>query len=184
MINTRSPISSSTVLIAGTARDVSGHIHSEINHLSLAFKGFKNVHFFIVESDSRDDTAQKLESMCSMVENFSYLSLGNLSEAIPSRTERIAFCRNKIIEEVASNPKYSEVDFVAMADLDGLNSLINFNKIAQCWRVEQDWGAIFANQADYYYDIYALRHPQWSAFDCLIQQKSYFLLWVRTYLII
>jgi hypothetical protein len=59
-----------------------------------------------------------------------------------------------------------------LADLDGLNGLLSPNKISQCWSVDEDWDAIFANQEDHYYDIYALRHADWSPCNCSEQQLN------------
>jgi len=153
------------------ARDVAAYIHSELGRLISATKDFKHVFIYIVESDSSDGTLQELKKLQSTIPNFYYSSFGKLSEKILSRTERIAFCRNKVIEEVSHNLTFSHVDFVMMADLDGLNLLIDSQKIKQCWSVHEDWDAIFANQANQYYDIYALRHPEWNSKDCIIQEK-------------
>jgi glycosyltransferase involved in cell wall biosynthesis len=170
MHSTQVPISEATVLLAGTARDVATHIGSEIDRLITATKQFKQVFVLIVESDSSDNTLSVLEDLKKSIPNFDYLALGKLSENIPSRTERLAHCRNQVIEAVRSNPLYATVDYVMLADLDGLNSELTASAIANCWNGTTPWDVVTANQLDFYYDVYALRHRDWSPSDCLSQQ--------------
>jgi len=59
-----------------------------------------------------------------------------------------------------------------MADLDGMNSLVNIEKIAQCWAVDEPWDVITANQLGEYYDIWALSHPYWNPMDCWEQKRQ------------
>jgi len=165
----RKPIAKSEILFAGTGRNVADFIETEVLGLNRALKNFKKVHGLIIESDSSDDTIEILEKIKAVTPNFSYISLGNLSGKMPKRTQRLAYCRNRIVQELRDNPSYGQVDFVAVADLDGVNSELTPEKISQCWAVKEDWDVITANQGDHYYDIWALRHPQWSPGDCMEQ---------------
>lgn len=166
----RKPVADSAVLIAGMARDVAPFIKGEIKSLINCTERFKSTTVLVVESDSSDSTLLELDALKAEYDNFNYISLGRLSAEIVSRTERIAYCRNQVIAALQNNAIYADIDFVMLADLDGLNGLLSPNKIAQCWNVNEDWDAIFANQEDRYYDIYALRHPDWSPSDCSAQQ--------------
>ena len=166
----RLPIKDSSVLIAGMARDVAPFVKVEIERLLDCTKAFKKVHILVVESDSSDNTLSELDSLKLDHHNFNYISFGKLSGIIKSRTERIAHCRNWVIKSLQENPSYADVDFVMLADLDGLNNLLTPRKISHCWDVKENWDGIFANQADHYYDIYALRHSDWSPVDCGAQQ--------------
>ena len=170
MHSTQVPISEATVLLAGTARDVASHIGSEIDRLIAATKQFKQIFVLIVESDSSDNTVSVLEDLKKSISNFDYLALGNISESIPSRTERLAHCRNQVIEAVRSNPLYQAVDYVMLSDLDGLNAELTASAITNCWNSATPWDVVTANQLDFYYDVYALRHRDWSPSDCLSQQ--------------
>ena len=73
---------------------------------------------------------------------------------------------------MANDPKYQEVDFIAMADMDGMNGLITREKIAQCWEVDEPWDVITANQLGEYYDVWALSHPYWNPMDCWEQKRK------------
>jgi hypothetical protein len=126
----------------------------------------------VVESDSFDDTLKKLEELRGVIRNFSYVSAGNLSEKYRRRTDRIALCRNLIIDEVAKNPLFADIDYIAMADLDGMNGLVTPAKITQCWEVDEPWDVITANQLGEYYDIWGLSHPYWNPMDCWDQKRQ------------
>lgn len=168
----RKPLEQSTVLLAGPIRNVSSTIDAEVSRLMTSLSGFKEAFCFLVESDSDDDTLNKLEELRLAQSNLHYLSLGSLRKTLSKRTERLAFCRNKILEEVKTNPLYINVDYIVLADMDGMNTLVTADKIAQCWSVDEDWDVVTANQVENYYDIWALRHPNWSPVDCWKQRED------------
>lgn len=168
----RAPIEVSEILIAGSARNVERFIKSDIDSLRCSFSDFKKVHFLIVESDSSDGTLKKLTQLKSENIAFDFITLGNLSNTHPKRTERIAFCRNKVIDALLSNQQYSTINYVAVADLDSVNAKLTREGVRSCWDIELDWGGVTANQTDEYYDIWALRHDYWNADDCWVQRKE------------
>ncbi len=168
----RKLISESSILLAGPVRNVATQIEGEVKQLISSLNEFKNIFCLIVESDSDDGTCIKLEELSSIIPNFSFITVGQLSKSMPRRTDRIAHCRNLIIEAVRSNLKYATVDYIAMADMDGMNSLITREKIAQCWTLSEPWDVITANQLDEYYDVWALSHPYWNPLDCWEQKQK------------
>ena len=58
-----------------------------------------------------------------------------------------------------------------VADFDGVLNEINESNIKSSFK-NLDWDVCTANCSDYYYDIYALRHPYWSPNDCMIAAKE------------
>lgn len=162
----RIPINSARVLLAGTARDVATYVEKEVTRLYSCLSGFKEVFCLIVESDSGDETVSKLKELKSILRNFEFVSLGPLSKTMPTRTERLAFCRNRIVHELRVDPRLALIDYVVLADLDGVNAELSAAKIAQCWTVNELWDVVTANQAAIYFDIRALRHPDWCPDDC------------------
>lgn len=168
----RKPISEATILLAGPVRNASAQIDNDFEHLLASLNQFKKVFCFVVESDSTDDTIARLERFSQQFPNFSFVSVGQLSKKLSKRTDRIAYCRNLIIDAVAQDPKYVDVDFIAMADMDGMNGLITQEKIAQCWEVDEPWDVITANQLGEYYDVWALSHPYWNPIDCWEQKRK------------
>jgi len=118
-----------------------------------------------VESDSTDNTLDELAALEREIDRFSFISLGNLAKTLPLRTERIALCRNAYLSELARNANYANVEFVAIADFDGVNQLLTQDALLSCW-MRNDWAGCTANQQGPYYDIWALRHPHWNGGDC------------------
>lgn len=160
----------STFLIVGLARNCANRIEKDLDSLYAAFSEAKKVMCIVVESDSSDHTVDILENLRTKVHNFSYISFGNLRDIHPKRTQRIAYCRNQYLRLIASDKKFSSVDFVVVADLDGVNSKLSPDAVKSCW-VRDDWDVCTANQAGPYYDIWALRHPLWSPNDCWEQVR-------------
>jgi glycosyltransferase involved in cell wall biosynthesis len=160
------------VLLAGTGRDVAPYIASEMKHLLASLRDFKKVFVLVIESDSSDNTIEALEALKSTIPNFDYITLGKLAGDIPIRTERLAHCRNHIVQAVKEDPKYAQVDYVMLSDLDGLNTHLNASSVAQCWNTDIPWDVVTANQLDFYYDVWTLRHQYWSPGDCILQQSS------------
>jgi hypothetical protein len=168
----RKSIADATVLLAGPVRNASAQIDDDFGRLLASLDQFKKVFCLIVESDSSDDTVARLEKFAKIFPNFSFISVGELSKKLSKRTDRIAYCRNLIIDAVTNDPKYQELDFIVMADMDGMNGLITREKVAQCWEVDEPWDVITANQLGEYYDIWALSHPYWNPMDCWKQKHK------------
>jgi len=166
------PLSQSNILIAGPARNISQYVAEDVLALLEACKNFKNATALVIESDSNDDTVSTLELLKCTDDRVNYTSLGLLAKKMPKRTERLAFVRNYIQDEVINNSQYTDIDFIAMADLDGINRQITADKIENCWKVKEPWDVITANQPNRYYDIWTLRHADWSPVDCLRQRDE------------
>ena len=167
----RKPLSQSEILIAGPARNNQDMVAAEVNTLLNSVSGFKKAFFLVIESDSTDNTAGELENLKQSTPLLDFISLGPLAKKMPKRTERLAFARNHILEEVRSNPLYANVDFIVMADLDGINRSITREKIESCWNLNEPWDVITSIQSERYYDIWALRHPDWNPIDCFTQRS-------------
>lgn len=163
----------SHILIVGTARNVADSISSDIKNLLNAFSDARKISFFVVESDSNDETLKILENLHANVRNFRYVSLGKIEETIPNRIERISYCRNCYLTELRENSLYADCQYVIVADLDGINSKITREAVRSCWIDDQNqWDVCAANQSKNYYDVYALRHEKWSPDDCWEYEKQ------------
>lgn len=160
MFNTQS-----NILIVGLVRNASLTLEIDINTLSSAFQDFPNIKFLLIESDSSDQTIKTLDMLSANMNNFEFVTLGKLDDSIPVREDRISFCRNRYLEEFRTNSLYAGIEYLVIADMDGINADLTKQAVETCF-INLDWGACFANQQPYYYDIYALRHPEWSPDDC------------------
>jgi glycosyltransferase involved in cell wall biosynthesis len=161
----RKNLNVSSIVIVGLARNCEKTIVKEIKQINSSFQKAKNIKWIIVESDSNDDTINKINKL-SKKYSIKLISLGNLIDHIPKRTARIAHCRNVYLNELKNNAEYKYSDFVVIVDLDGVNSIVNQKSIESCWKLKINWDACFPNQLAPYYDIWALRHNLWCAADC------------------
>ena len=159
------PIKDYKILITGLARNASKSIVGEVFTINAAFSCVKSVQWLVIESDSKDDTVTKLQNIKNQNKSFDFLTLGKLADIYAKRTQRLAHCRNIYLREIRENTKYSDVNFVAVVDLDGVNNLLTEAAVNSCWD-RTDWAVCAANQLGPYYDIWALRHPIWSPNDC------------------
>ena len=158
------------ILIVGVIRNGENTITSEISSLQNAFCDFGKIHWLVIESDSVDNTVKKLSELSQSVENFNYKSVGQLAGRMPLRTERLAFCRNIYLDEIRSNSFYDDFDYIAVADLDGVNNLLTKDGVRSCFEKNM-WDVCTANQLGNYYDIWALRHRIWNPGDCWEQYR-------------
>jgi len=154
----------SNLLITGCVRNASKNIKYEIDKLKQITYFFKSIKILLIESDSQDNTNEILKKIKSKDLNFDFKSLGNLRKKYKFRTDRIARCRNEYVHEITSNSKYKNIDLVLIVDLDNINFLLSKKSLLSCFK-QKNWDAVFANQKFAYYDIYALRHEEWSPND-------------------
>lgn len=162
----RLPQGEARALVCGIARNCGGTLGPSIAALRQAAGGFRHVAFLVVESDSTDDTVAVLERLEQSDPSFRHLALGSLRHRMKERTERIAHCRNRIVDELSRNDAYCDVDYVVVADLDGVNLSLMKAALEHPWQSAAPWDAVMANQEGPYYDVWALRHAEWSPNDC------------------
>ena len=156
--------------VVGLACNCSSTLKSDVYRIREALGNSNSIVWLIVESDSSDQTVSELGKLESEISNFSYVTLGELSTSIPKRTDRISHCRNYYAEQIRSNNFFSAIEYVIVADFDGINTLINRAALESCWK-RKDWDMCSANQKGPYYDIWALRHKNWCAEDCWAQYR-------------
>ena len=153
-----------SILVVGTVRNTGKTITAEITNCLNALSEFKTINFYLVESDSNDNTLKKLEELKGDLTGFSFISLGFLDEKISNRLDRIRFCRNSYVQYIRTLEKEKMPDYVLVVDLDGMNSALNSQSVLSCF-VRDDWDVVVSNQTFGYYDILALRHPTWQKSD-------------------
>lgn len=160
------PIDKAALVVVGCVRNGAKTVRRAVETLVRASGGFASVRYLIVESDSTDGTVPELQRLRKEISGLEFTSLGPLEQSVPQRTERIALCRNRYVDELRNDPQYAAVDYVMVADLDGVNNDLTAEAVATCWASSAPWDVVTANQSDAYYDIWALRHADWCPVDC------------------
>jgi len=155
------------ILIVGLARNLESHLTKSLGILLRSFEKDYDVTFYVVESDSTDRTTEILRETKNRLPIFQFVSLGNLRIEIPDRVERIRHCRNVYVQYIRANHSKLLWDFIAVADLDGINNGITARRIRAIRKFGLDWDVLACNQLAPYYDIYALRSKGWVEYDCL-----------------
>ena len=166
-----SKISNFSFLIVGIARNCEKSIINDVIRLSQCMNDTKKIRWLVIESDSTDQTIKKLKYLKEEIENFEFISLGRIEDQLPKRTERLAHCRNIYVKESRSD-RHKNIDYIIVADFDGVNKLITTEAIESCWDNDL-WDVCTANQDGPYYDIWALRHHLWSPNDCWEQMEFF-----------
>lgn len=153
-----------SVLIVGTVSNVSHAVEKDLLAIVRALDNHRIAGIHLVESDSVDDTVRVLEDLRTKLPNFTFQSYGVLSVEIPDRISRIRYCRNQYVGFLRENFSPGQIDYVLVADLDGMNSSITAKGIDSCFQ-QHEWSGVFANQRGGYYDLLALRHDEWCPRD-------------------
>lgn len=154
-----------SALVVGTVRNASTNIVSDLMRIVNALEEILPTKAYVVESDSSDETLAKLTDLASIDSRIRFTSFGVVAITIPNRIQRIRYCRNEYVNEIRNNPLYKDVDLIIVADLDGINTMIDSSVFKLALDLELSWDALAANQSARYYDIFALRHPLWSPND-------------------
>jgi hypothetical protein len=158
------------ILVVGVVRNSAKDIGHNVEVLANSLIKFSTVCWLLIESDSSDNTIEVLGEISKKVENFRFISQGALLGSMPSRTERIAYCRNIYLQEIKKNALYADIEYVVVSDFDDTNKLLTEEAILSCWD-RNDWDVCTANQLGPYYDIWALRHPIWQPNDCWLEHR-------------
>jgi hypothetical protein len=161
------------ILLVGTVSNVAKTIEKELKVVLKALSVFDSVQIFLVESDSTDETVKILEKLVLKNRSFEFIALEKLKNKYSSRIARIAYCRDTYVKYIRDNNAISKWDYVAVADLDGMNFKLRKKGIQSCFEKNIDWDGVMANQRFGYYDIYALRAKHWVEEDCFDGLRKY-----------
>jgi hypothetical protein len=149
------------ILIVGTIRDPDARFNSNLNRIIDALPTTFELSTFFVESDSESMGLKVLDEAKLIIENFNFVSLGNTSQILTDRIERIRTARNKYVEYIRTNISKNGWKYVVVADLDGMNGRVNSRGLESSFRLLEKFDGVFANQKHGYYDLYALRCEGW-----------------------
>lgn len=158
-----------SIVFAGCARDCEPYLALVLENCERLATTADRAFFVFAENDSADATKAILNSWAAARDNVKILNFDGLDAHISKRTERIAFVRNRILETVREL-NLDDFDTLCMMDCDEVNAKeiapADFEAAADFLFSSPDHSGVFAVSDPIYYDIYALRHPQWSPGDC------------------
>ena len=160
-----------SIVIVGTVSNVEKHLKNDLTIIYKSLARFNRISFFLVESDSTDNTIKVLNELSNSYNDFNYTSLGALKQQIPNRIDRIRYCRNIYVEYIRTLSAINLPTYTLVADLDGINSSINRKSVDSCFH-DQNWDVVLSNQTGGYYDIYALRCKGWQINDCFRELEN------------
>ncbi|CAM4829904.1 unnamed protein product [Rotaria magnacalcarata] len=137
----------------------SSPVHMAYSQAIVPATNYVLYYLYIGESDSTDNTLSILHKWSRENPRVVVQTYGNVSRYITGRTERIAYCRNNVLDnarksELFISPGrtfYLAIDLDINTRLDEAQFLTNFD-----YSIDE-WGAMTASQFGGYYDIWALR---------------------------
>ncbi len=162
------------IVICGTIRNPSENFVYNVRKLIRCCANNSLVKLVFVCSDSHASSFKYIERVKRISEAVSVINLGDIEKSYKSRTTRIAYCRNIYLQEIRKICNSLDVDYVIVSDLDALIDALNSNSInnALDYLNSGSADALTANQSDFYYDLWALRHSTWCPDDCWVQYNS------------
>ena len=147
------------IVLSGPVKNCGNNLEKNLNFLINLKKDNRIdlVDIFILEGDSTDNSKIILEKY-NKSSDINLYSENNLEEKLSNRVERIAYCRNLLLEEIKK--KEIPYDFYIPLDLDvDLFSQISTNEFIQILtRIQKDDNidALFPFSVPFYYDLAAL----------------------------
>ena len=165
---------------AGLARDCGNNVFRNLNHINHIFSELtevKEVIYFLLENNSRDNTYSELKKFEQCASNVNIFKLDMLSNLIPSRISRLAYCREFLLEKIRINLdlKSANNSLIFWGDLDDniLSSMLisEVKKTITFMQSNSLVNGVFPFSKPYYYDILALRSPNWQNSDCFDDMK-------------
>lgn len=157
-------IKNKSIVICSIIKDEEKNLKKYFSTIESITKYFKKHFIILIESDSKDNT---LKIAKKLISKYNGVVIETNTDHLKFRTEKISFCRNKYLNYIHKNKNLHNFDFLIVADVDQVNSNINFKKIENSISsAPKDWVGIFANQRYAYYDIWALRIKDIHNYDC------------------
>lgn len=162
---------------AGLARNCAGSVRQNIHSILSAVREVNPsvFHFYICENDSTDNTREEILSIASTCLGVHPVFLDGIVDAVPNPIQRIAYCRNILLNKIISQSFSEQNALYVPIDLDSCiaSSLdpLQFKAALTLVR-DRHWNAVFPFSQPYYYDIFALRADCWCDGDVSVRLRS------------
>jgi hypothetical protein len=155
--------------ICALARQSAAGLPSTLARIQELRECFESSNVLFITNDSTDATPDMLRQWKASSEGVEVLGLDGLATSIKARTDRLAAARNLGLHHLRQAMESgARFDLMVVIDTDGINSqLVTGDTFVKALAsAPQDWVALFGNQRQAYYDIWALRHRKWCPGDC------------------
>lgn len=159
--------------LVGCVRDCEPYLQALFSEIENRHHIFDDFRYIFIENDSKDYSGRILERFQAKNPYGKVLRLPSLLETLPGRIARIAHGRQLCLDEARKLGWDRPNDLFLILDCDDVSrgfSLQHVKSIVE--GSEFEWDALFANNAGCYYDIFALRHPQWCPEDCFSEMRD------------
>jgi hypothetical protein len=162
-------MSQKSICFLGCVRNGESNLANSVKSVQKLRSFFAHSEFHVFENDSIDRTVDILRHW----ESGGALklhSLAGLDAKMPKRTERLAYGRNLLMSIALSGYPF---EYICWVDMDGLlDDSFDVAGFSSCFQFEEAWDAVFPVTTGYYYDIWALRHPQMWPDDYMVRMNS------------
>jgi hypothetical protein len=156
------------IFFAGCARDCSEVVAANISALLAVgdMARCDELRIYIAENNSKDNTRDVIARLADQDSRLIPILLEDLDEEIPVREARIAFCRDRLLDEICKTdsdalyvPIDLDSDIASSLDADAFMKACELVASGQC-------SGVFPSSSPYYYDIHALREAEWCPGSC------------------
>lgn len=155
-------------LICGLARQCAAVLPASFARIDELRGCFDLADLLFATNDS-DDGTDRILTEWSATKPASVVHADGLAASVSSRTDRLAMVRNLCLAELQRRASIGILyDVLLVLDMDGVNAKLTtgqeFVYALNC--APPDWAAVFGNQRQAYFDVWALRHETWCPNDC------------------
>lgn len=154
------PKNASAVFV-GCARNCAPSLGPVLSNVEAISKLFSASAYVFIENDSSDSTRKILQQWGHGRAGFQLVDLAGLAMRYPPRTPRLAQARNTYLHYLRSSA-LKNYHYLFVMDFEGINACqMDLRTILQAidfLEEDESRAAVFANQMNRYYDIWALRH--------------------------
>lgn len=163
------------IVICGCCRNCEPTLPQILSELTEVSRLANRVAWIFCENDSIDKTREILQNFKNSQGNIQLCCVDNLVARLPLRTERLALMRNMYLEAIRQDSK-QDWDILMVVDMDNVNACpMPIDAIKESIELicSNRYAALFANAQPIYYDIWALRHPEWCPSDCWREVRAH-----------
>ncbi|CAF4307597.1 unnamed protein product, partial [Adineta steineri] len=137
------------LIVVACARNVEKDIENYRSHVEPIIDLFHpSSRILIFESDSKDKTVEKLYQW-PRAQVYTY---GNMMKSHPGRTDRLAFCRNTLLNKTRD----LKADYILVTDLDAFSAAVPAFLSNFQYNID-DWSVMTTASSGAYSDFWALR---------------------------